>query len=177
MPKWGAIRKPPIIYKGIMSTRINRQITTQQVRVIDNSGTNLGPMSLSNALAIASQAQLDLIEIVPNVIPPVCKIMEYGKFMYEQKKSHKQQKTPELKEFRFNVNIDTHDLQIKANQIAELLGKKHPIKIVVRFRGREISHKETGTELLTNLKSLLSAYTFEPIVYEDKQLLTSIKPK
>jgi translation initiation factor IF-3 len=160
-----------------MSIKINHQITASSVRVIDSAGVNIGTMLLTAALAKAIAEEKDLIEIVPTAIPPVCKIMEYGKYQYEQKKAQKPQKTPAPKEFRFSVNIDPHDLKIKADHIIELLIKGHLIRIAIIFRGREITHKDNGIAVLEQLKTLIPLYTFDPVKQEDKQLITTVRPK
>jgi translation initiation factor IF-3 len=159
-----------------MATRVNLQILAKQVRVIDDLGANLGIMATSEALILASEVEKDLIEISPTAIPPVCKIMEYGKFLYETKKATKPQKNPELKEFRFKINIDRHDLETKASQIKKLLEKGHPIRVVIRFFGRENAHKDAGYELINDLKALLTEYTFNDAKQEDKQIVTGIRP-
>lgn len=159
-----------------MATRVNRQILAPVVRVIEESGNNIGTMSFNSALEKAQLEGKDLIEIVPTATPPVCKIMEWGKYQYEQKKAQKPQKTPEWKEFQFNINIDPHDLQTKAHQMEKLLSKKHPIKVVVRFRGREMAHMEHGFKIIADLQTLLPKYTIDPAKQEDRQLITSIRP-
>ena len=159
-----------------MATRVNRQILAPVVRVIEETGNNIGTMSFNDALEKAQSEGKDLIEIVPTATPPVCKITEWGKYQYEQKKAQKPQKTPEWKEFQFNINIDTHDLQTKAHQMEKLLSKKHPIKIIVRFRGREMAHMGNGFKVIAALQALLPRYTIDPAKQEDKQLITNIRP-
>ena len=154
----------------------NRQIAEKQIRVVDDQGTNLGVMDTDVAIDLARAEGKDLIEISKGN-PPVCKIIEFGKFKYELKKSTKIQKSPSIKEFHFNLNIDPHDLQIKAGQIKKLLEKGHPIKIAVIYHGREITHKDAGYYVIDNLKGLLSDFVFDDIRFEEKQLLTNIKPK
>jgi translation initiation factor IF-3 len=159
-----------------MATRVNRQILAPTVRVIEESGNNLGIMNFRDALDKAQVEGKDLIEIVPTAVPPVCKIMERGKFLYEQKKAQKPQKTPVQKEFQFNINIATHDLEIKAHHIKQLLEKGHPIKIVVRFRGREMAHISNGFQIILNLQKLLPDYEIPQAKQEEKQLITNIRP-
>lgn len=158
------------------SPRINQQILSSTVRVVEESGNNLGIMKFSDALTKAQSESKDLIEIVPNVTPPVCKIMEWGKFLYEQKKSSKPQKTPDWKEFQFNINIDPHDLATKARQITKLLDKKHPIRVIIKFRGRELEHMNLGHQVIKDLQTLLPNYKIEIPKQEEKQLITSIRP-
>lgn len=160
-----------------MNICINKQISAKQIRVLDDEGNLLGILPFSEGLKLAEQAGKDLIEIAPTANPPVCKIIEYGKFLYEQKKAIKPQKTPELKEFRFNVNIAIHDLQTKSAQIYKLLEKGHPIRIIVRFHGREIAHQDNGYIVINTLKLLLKEFVFNEIKQEEKQLVTMIRPK
>ena len=145
--------------------------------VISEDGSRIGNLMISQALQAATDTGKDLVEISPNADPPVCKIIEYGKFVYEQKKNSKQPKSPEVKEFRFGINIDDHDLQTKAKQITELLDKNHPIKIVVRFRGREITRKESGNELLDKLKLLVANGHFSDVKEEDRTFIMTIRKK
>lgn len=145
--------------------------------VIAEDGTRVGNMLVNQAMQIATDTGKDLVEISPNTDPPVCKIIEYGKFVYEQKKNQKQPKTPDVKEFRFGINIFDHDLQVKARQITELLDKNHPIKIVIRFRGREITRKEAGNELLDKLKLLIANGHFSEVKEEDKTFIITIRKK
>jgi translation initiation factor IF-3 len=157
--------------------RINTQITVPTVLVIEENGTKLGVMTTSQALQLAETNGKDLVEISSNSTPPVCKIVEYGKFAFEQKKAQKQPKTPELKEFRFGINIDDHDLQIKSAHIIELLNKNHPIKIVVRFRGREIGKMDPGYKLLEKLKLSITNGIFSAAKEEDKSITAMIRRK
>ena len=134
-------------------------------------------MTTVQAIQLAETNNKDLIEVSANSTPPVCKIMEYGKFVYEQKKAQKQPKSPEQKEVRFGINIDTHDLQTKAKHISELLDKNHPIKVVIRFKGREIVRPEAGQELLDKLKLLVANGIFSGAKVEEKNLIATIRKK
>ena len=131
---------------------INEQIRDREVRVIGPNGEQLGIMSAREALNIAQEADLDLVKIVPTANPPVCKIINYGKYRYEQgrreKEAKKKQKTIEVKEIRLSPNIDTNDLNTKVNQAKKFLQKGAKVKVSLRFRGREMAHKDVGREIL-----------------------------
>ena len=138
---------------GSRGLLINEQITDREVRVVDSDGSQLGIMSLTEALERASRQNLDLVKIAPQAQPPVCRIMDYGKFRFEQSKKEKEarrnQKQVELKEIRLSVNIDTHDFNTKLNHTIRFLQEGHKVKVSVRFRGREMSHTSLGeTRLL-----------------------------
>lgn len=131
---------------------INEQIREKEIRVIDADGSQLGIISSREALEKAAQRDLDLVMISPNATPPVCKIMDYGKYRFEQmkreKEAKKKQKVIEIKEVRMGLNIDTHDLQTKASQAIKFLKGGDKVKVSVRFRGREMAHQELGADLL-----------------------------
>ena len=131
---------------------INEQIRDREVRVIGTDGQQLGVMSSRDAQKLADEAELDLIKISPKAKPPVCKIMDYGKFRYEQQKREKEakkkQKTIDVKEIRLSPNIDTNDLNTKSNQARKFLSKGDKVKVTLRFRGREMAHKDVGREVL-----------------------------
>lgn len=136
--------------------RVNLFIRAETVRLIDDQGEMLGVVKLADAQAKAKDAKLDLVEIVPNAEPPVCKIMDYGKYKYEaQKKSHdsrKKQKTVSLKEVKLRPNIDTHDLDIKINRARKFIESGDKVKFSLRYRGREITHKEYGLKVINTIK-------------------------
>lgn len=131
---------------------INEQIRDKEVRLIGADGEQIGVMSSKEAYFKAKDAGLDLVKISPNVKPPVCKIVDYGKYRYEQtrkaKEAKKKQKTVETKEIRLSPNIDTNDLNTKVNQTKKFLQKGNKIKVSLRFRGREMAHKDVGREIL-----------------------------
>lgn len=133
-------------------TRINNYIRVPQIRVILNDGTNAGVMNTYEALKMAKDQGFDLVEINPTAKPPVCKIMDYGKFKYEEKKKQseakKNQKIQDLKELTFRPNTDTNDLSHKLEQAKDFLEEGHKVKFTVRFRGREITHANLGREKL-----------------------------
>ena len=131
---------------------INEEIRDREVRVIDADGSQLGIMPAREALRIAGNKNLDLVKIAPQARPPVCRIMDYGKFRFEQakrdKESRRNQHTVEIKEIRMSLNIDTHDFATKANHAMDFLKDGDKVKVTVRFRGREMAHTELGSVLL-----------------------------
>lgn len=132
--------------------KINDEISAPEVRVVDAQGGALGVLPRREALRIALERELDLVEIAPQANPPVCKIIDYGKFIYEQTKREKQQKKAQvhstLKEVRFKAGTDTHDFDFKTRHARGFLEEGHKVKATVMFKGREILHKELGEELL-----------------------------
>src|SRR5262249_776021 len=135
--------------------RINNRIRAPQVRLIDEEGVQMGIVPLREALTIAEQRGLDLMEVAPNAVPPVCRIVDYGKFRYEQTKkdreARKNQKQAELKEVRLKPKTDEHDLEVKAKQARKFLLSGDKVKFTVRFRGREIFHPDIGREMLEQM--------------------------
>ncbi|WP_307905452.1 translation initiation factor IF-3 [Haliovirga abyssi] len=132
--------------------RINERITKKEVRLIGADGNQLGVVSTREALKIAQEAELDLVEISPNANPTVCKIMDYGKFKYEkgkrEKDAKKNQKVIVVKEIKFKPRIDTHDLEVKSNKILKFLNKGNKVKVSLMLFGRERMHAEIGIKLL-----------------------------
>ena len=131
---------------------INEQIRDREVRLIGEEGEQLGVMSSREAQKLADEAGLDLVKIAPTAKPPVCKIVDYGKYRYEQarkeKEARKKQKTIEIKEIRLSPNIDTNDLNTKINAAKKFLTKGDKVKVTLRFRGREMAHTNLGEKLL-----------------------------
>jgi len=132
--------------------RVNREIRVSEVRVIDAEGKQLGVLPIQKALNIAAEAELDLVEIAPQAKPPVCKIIDYGKFLYEQQKKEKiakkKQATTVLKEIRLHPNTDTHDFEFKARHAIGFIEDNNKVKVSVIFKGRELAYKEHGETLL-----------------------------
>ncbi|MEL6172258.1 MAG: translation initiation factor IF-3 [Pseudomonadota bacterium] len=132
--------------------RINDRITSTEIRLIGADGENVGVVSPSRAMDMADAAGLDLVEISPNASPPVCKIMDFGKYKYEQQKreseARKKQKVIEVKEVKFRPNTDTHDYDVKMRNVFRFLENGDKVKVTMRFRGREMAHQELGRELL-----------------------------
>ncbi|WP_442439579.1 translation initiation factor IF-3 [Pseudooceanicola lipolyticus] len=132
--------------------RVNDKIRASEIRLIGAEGENIGVVSPDRALELAERAGLDLVEISPNATPPVCKIMDFGKFKYEQQKreseARKKQKVIEVKEVKFRPNTDTHDYDVKMRNVFKFLENGDKVKVTLRFRGREMAHQNLGRELL-----------------------------
>ena len=139
---------------------INEQIRDREVRLIGADGAQLGIMSSREAMRLAEEAGLDLVKIAPTAKPPVCKIVDYGKFKYEQvrkeKEARKKQRTIEIKEIRLSPNIDTNDLNTKINAARKFLTKGDRVKITLRFRGREMAHMNSSKHILDDFAQSLS---------------------
>ena len=141
------------------SIRINEEIRAQSLRVIGPKGDQLGILSRSEALRIAAEAGVDLVEISPNADPPVVKVIDWGKYQYQKmkelQKSRKNSRTAELKQMRMGLKIGANDLEIKLRKIREFLSEGHKVKILVVFRGREMAHQELGYEMIDRIISQL----------------------
>lgn len=139
---------------------INEQIRDKEVRLIGEDGEQLGIMSAKEAYRLAQEADLDLVKIAPTAKPPVCKIVDYGKYRYEQirreKEARKKQKTVELKEVRLSPNIESNDLNTKINAARKFITKGDKVKITLRFRGREMAHMQTSKHILDDFAEALS---------------------
>ena len=137
---------------GKLDHQINEEIRDKELRVIGANGDQLGIMSSADALALAEEKELDLVKIAPNAVPPVCKIMDYGKFRFEQlkkeKEAKKNQRVVEVKEIRMSPSIDTNDLNTKVKNAMKFLNDGNRVKVTVRFRGREMAHTSLGEVLL-----------------------------
>jgi translation initiation factor IF-3 len=137
-------------------------IRIREVRVIDDQGEQLGVMPTPKALALAQEKGLDLVEVAPTAVPPVCRILDYGQYKYElqkrEREQKKKQKSQSFKEVRLAVKIDVHDLKTKARRAAEFLDKGDRVKVTVRFRGREISHANLGRDLLMRTAEVLAEH-------------------
>jgi translation initiation factor IF-3 len=131
---------------------INEQIRDREIRLIGEEGEQLGVMSARDAMNLAKEANLDLVKIAPTAKPPVCKIIDYGKYKYElarkDKEAKKKQKTTDVKEIRLSPNIDANDLNTKANQARKFIEKGDKVKVALRFRGREMAHMGMGRQIL-----------------------------
>ncbi len=132
--------------------RVNQKIRAREVRVISADGQQLGVMPTSQALGLAQQSGMDLVEVAPNAVPPVCKVVEYGKFKYEQEKrereARKHQHADKLKEIKLRLNIDDHDYETKLKHMREFLEDGMKVKVSLFFRGREMAHQEYGNQLM-----------------------------
>ena len=131
---------------------INEEIRDREIRVIGDDGSQLGIMSTRDSMKIAMEENFDLVKIAPQATPPVCRIMDYGKYRFEnakkEKEARKNQKIVEVKEIRMSLNIDTHDLETKIGHALQFLNGGDKVKVTVRFRGREMAHTELGSSLL-----------------------------
>ena len=139
---------------------INEQIRDREVRLIGEEGQQLGVMSPKDAMKLAREAEVDLVKIAPSAKPPVCKVIDYGKYRYEQarkeKDAKKKQKTVELKEIRLSPNIEANDLNTKMNAAKKFLAKGNKVKITLRFRGREMAHMNASKHILDDIAENLS---------------------
>ena len=138
---------------------IDEQIRDKEVRLISADGEQLGIMSSRDAMKLAQEAELDLVKIAPGAKPPVCKIIDYGKYKYEQtrkeKEAKKKQKTVEIKEVRLSPNIDTNDLNTKVNNAKKFISKGNKVKVTLRFRGREMAHVQQSKHILDDFAKQL----------------------
>ncbi|MFA6562651.1 MAG: translation initiation factor IF-3 [Verrucomicrobiia bacterium] len=144
------------------SVRINNRIRAREVRLIDKDGNHLGVMPLRDALAMAQQRGLDVVEVSPNATPSVCKLLEYGKFRYEQTKQEREARKHStswrIKQVKFHVNISEHDYQIKVRHVAGFLEKHMKTKVSLMFRGREMAHQELGMQIMQRLAKEVQPY-------------------
>ncbi len=163
--------------------RINDQIRSREVRLIDETGQNVGVVSRFDAIERATAAGLDLVEISPDAQPPVVKILDYGKFKYQEQKkaaeARKKQKIVEIKEIKMRPNIDDHDYDVKMRAIRRFFEEGDKVKVTLRFRGREMAHTELGMDLLRRVKADLteiSKVESEP-KFEGRQMIMVLAPK
>lgn len=163
--------------------RVNEQIGVPEVRLIDENGENIGVVSRDDALTRAGDAGLDLVEISPGATPPVCKILDYGRFKYEDQKkkseARKRQKTIDVKEIKMRPNIDQHDYEVKMRSIQRFLADGDKVKVTLRFRGREMAHQEFGVRLLERIKGDLEPYSIVESFprLEGRQMVMLLAPK
>ena len=148
------MRAPPPVQKD--GPRVNEEIRVREVQMIDQTGHNHGPTDIQIALARAQEAGLDLVEIAPNSVPPVCKILDYGKYKYQAQKkaaeARKKQKVVEVKEIKLRPMIDDHDYDVKMRSMQRFFEEGDKVKITLRFRGREMAHQNLGMELLNRIQ-------------------------
>ena len=144
----------------ISDLMINGQIRDKEVRVIAENGDQLGVMPVKEAMKLAQEAELDLVKIAPKAQPPVCKIIDYGKYRYElarkEKEAKKKQKTVEVKEVRISPNIDSNDLNTKVNNAKKFIAKGNKVKVTLRFRGREMAHMQQSKHILDDFAEMLA---------------------
>ena len=163
--------------------KINDAIRAREVRLIDENGQNIGVVSKADAMARAEEAGLDLVEVSPDADPPVCKILDFGKFKYQEQKkaaeARKHQKTVEIKEIKMRPGIDDHDYDVKMRAIKRFFEEGDKVKVTLRFRGREMAHQHLGMEVLVRVKNEV-----EPIAkveseprFEGRQMVMVLAPK
>lgn len=161
--------------------RLNERIRVPQVRLIDPEGNQLGVVPTEDALRRAQEADLDLVEVAPNADPPVCRLMDYGKFAYRTAKEQKQRPHhTQLKEVKFRPKIDEHDFNFKLNHIIRFLGQGHMVKATVMFRGREVVHPEYGRKILDRVMEELDEDSFKvekPASMEGRLMTMVLTPK
>jgi translation initiation factor IF-3 len=163
--------------------RVNRDIRAVQVQLIDVEGVNRGVVNIDEAQQMADDAALDLVEIVPNASPPVCKILDFGKFRFlEQKKSaeqRKRQKIVEIKEIKLRPGIDDHDYEVKMRSVRRFFEEGDKVKVTLRFRGREMAHQDIGFKLLQRVRTEtapIAKVEAEPLM-EGRQMVMVLAPK
>jgi translation initiation factor IF-3 len=163
--------------------RVNRDIRAVQVQLIDAEGQNRGVVNLTDAQKLAEEAALDLVEIVPNATPPVCKILDFGKYRFlEQKKTaeqRKRQKVVEIKEIKLRPGIDDHDYDVKMRSVRRFFEEGDKVKVTLRFRGREMAHQDLGYKLLQRVKvetATIAKVEAEPLM-EGRQMIMVLAPK
>lgn len=163
--------------------RINEKIQVREVRLIDDQGNQVGIVPTVQALKMARDAGLDLVEVSPTAKPPVCKLLDFGKYKFEQEKkvreSRKKQTTLKLKEIRMQPKIERHDLDFKSKHIREFLDEGFKVKVTVRFRGRELAHTERGRDVLNQVLTLLedSFVVDKNPVMEGRMMSMFLSPK
>ena len=169
----------------IISTKkeleINEEIRDKEIRVIGADGSQMGIMSAEQALKLAEEANLDLVKIAPTAVPPVCRVMDYGKYRFEQQKKEKEnkkkQKVVETKEVRLSINIDTNDFNTKVNQANKFLKNGDKVKVSIRFRGREMAHSKLGLDVMERFGQAIEGGTIEkPAKLEGRNMLMFIAP-
>lgn len=162
---------------------MNEEIRDREIRVVDANGEQLGIMSARQALELANEKQLDLVKIAPQAKPPVCRIMDYGKFRFEQSKKEKEakknQKVINIKEIRFSPTIEDHDLNVKAKNAQKFLQDGDKVKVTIRFRGREVDHVSFGEKSLSRFHDIVKDYCVveKPAKLEGKNMTMILAPK
>ncbi|QIK37628.1 translation initiation factor IF-3 [Caldichromatium japonicum] len=172
-----AIAVPP------KKNRVNREITAPEVRLIGAEGNQIGVVSTREALAMAEEEGLDLVEIAPNSDPPVCRLMDFGRFLFDQKKkkseAKKRQKQVQVKEIKFRPGTDEGDYQVKLRNLTRFLNDGDKAKVTMRFRGREHAHRDLGLELLKRIEmdlAEISVVEQQPLM-EGRQMVMVLSPK
>ncbi len=182
-PHFGFIQVTEVLPISSKEQMINEEIRDSEVRVIDTDGSQLGIMSAKEALEKAYAKDLDLVKISPNAVPPVCKIMDYGKYRFEQEKREKEarknQKVIELKEIRLGLSIDTHDFETKGNHAKKFLEAGNKVKVSIRFRGRELGHPEIGLNIMNRFAEYCAekAIVEKPAKMDGRHMLMFLAPR
>ncbi|MEA4849065.1 MAG: translation initiation factor IF-3 [Clostridiaceae bacterium] len=168
---------------SIKDLQINEEIRDRELRIIDANGDQLGIMSSRQALELAAERQLDLVKIAPQAKPPVCRIMDYGKFKFEQSKKEKEarknQKIINIKEIRFSPTIEDHDLNVKAKNAHKFLQDGDKVKVTIRFRGREVDHVSFGEKALGRFYDIVKddCVVEKPAKLEGRNMIMILAPK
>jgi translation initiation factor IF-3 len=163
--------------------RINEEIRVREVQLITADGDNKGSVPIDQALALAAEAGLDLVEIAPNSVPPVCKILDYGKYKFQAQKkaaeARKKQKVVEVKEVKFRPMIDDHDYDVKMRAMQRFFEEGDKVKVTLRFRGRELAHQELGTKLLDRVRddTAKMAKVEMDAKFEGRQMIMILAPR
>ncbi len=171
---------PPVQKDG---PRVNEEIRNREVQLIDQGGTNHGTVPIQTALEKAAEAGLDLVEISPNANPPVCKLLDYGKYKFQAQKkaaeARKRQKVVEVKEIKLRPMIDDHDYDVKMRAMKRFFEEGDKVKVTLRFRGREMAHQELGTKLLDRVKEDLGplAKVEMDARFEGRQMIMILAPR
>ena len=184
----GRFCRPLVLFLEVLTISvkdipINEQITFKEVRVIDSDGSQLGILPIKDAIEAAYAKDLDLVNVSPNANPPVCKIMDYGKYRFEiakrEKEARKNQKVIETKEIRLGLSIDKHDFETKGNHAIQFLKSGNKLKVSIRFRGRELGHPEIGLEIMARFAEYCAEYAVveKPAKMESRNMLMFLAPK
>ena len=175
------MKAPPVAQKD--GPRINEEIRSREVQLIDQTGHNHGPTPFEKAIALAQEAGLDLVEIAPNSTPPVCKLLDYGKYKYQAQKkaaeARKKQKVVEIKEIKLRPMIDDHDYDVKMRAMQHFFEEGDKVKITLRYRGREMAHQEIGTKLLDKVKADVAEFAKveQDAKFEGRQVVMVLAPR
>lgn len=176
-------RKPAIAKQPEKRNRLNGEITAREVRLIGQEGEQIGVVSIEEAMTVAGEASMDLVEIQPNAEPPVCRVMDFGKFVFELKKqkqeARKKQKQVQVKEVKFRPGTEIGDYQVKLRNLQRFLEEGDKAKVTMRFRGREHAHRERGLELLERIEKDLEEFSVveQRPMMEGRQMVMVLGPK
>ena len=178
------IARPPLNFTPTREgPRVNDEIAVMRVRLVDERGNMVGIVGRNDALSMASDVGLDLVEIAPNADPPVCKILDFGKYKYEEQKkkneARKKQKIIEVKEIKLRPSIDDHDYDVKMRSMVKFIEEGDKVKVTMRFRGRELAHQELGMDVLVRVKDDLDeiAKVEQMPRMEGRQMTMVVSPK